>query len=127
MKDVVHNKSLSLRKSIPLCSLHGNDAAEWSLSALGGCPDHWISWFVLGERAAQISQKDQRLRLNAMLVQPVEAWAEVRPSAANGIEMNLLAGEVCLRLLNFCVEGQDMHTFWPLAFNDRADLRLEET
>jgi hypothetical protein len=58
MKGVVHNKSLSLLKSIPLCGLHGNYAAEWSLSLLGGCPDHWIAWFILGERAAQIGQKN---------------------------------------------------------------------
>src|ERR1035437_8678730 len=121
MKDVVHNKSLSLRKSIPLCCLHGNDAAEWSLSPLGGCPDYWISWFILGERAAQISQKDQRLRLNAMLVQPVEARAEVRPSAANGIEMNRLSGLIGLHFVYLCVEVQNVNALRPLAFEDRAN------
>jgi hypothetical protein len=118
MKGIVHNKSLSLQKGIPLCSLHGNDAAEWSLSPLGGCPDHWIAWFILGERAAQISQKDQRLRLDSMLSQPVEAWTEVGPAAANRIEMNLLSGLIGFNFVYLCVEVQDMNALWPLAFED---------
>jgi hypothetical protein len=127
MKGLVHNKSLSLRKSIPLCSLHGNDAAEWSLSALSGCPDHWIAWFILGECAAQIGQKDQRLWLDSMLIQPVEAWTEVGPSAADGIEMNLLTGLIGLHFVYLCVEVQDVNALGPLAFEDRANLSFKES
>src|ERR1035441_2302124 len=126
MKGIVHNKSLSLQKSILLCSLHGNDAAEWSLSALGGCPDHWIAWFILWERAAQIGQKDQRLRLDSMLSQPVEAWTEICASAANWIEMNRLSGLIGLHFVYLGVEVQDMNALWSLAFKDRANLSLKE-
>jgi hypothetical protein len=61
-----------------------------------------------------------------MLIQPIEVWTEVGSSATDGIEVNGLAGKVRLSLLHFRVEIEDMHTFWPLAFEDRADLRLEE-
>ena len=47
------------------------------------------------------------------------------PPAANGIEMNGLSSEVHLRLLHVCIEVQDMHPLWPLAFDDRAYLCLE--
>jgi hypothetical protein len=118
MKSVVHNKSLSVRKSIPLCSLHGNDAAEWSLSPLGGCPDYWISWFILGERTAQVGQKDHRLRPGPMLFQPIEAWTEVRASAADRIEMNLLSSLIGLHFVYLGVEVQDVNALWSLAFED---------
>ena len=60
-----------------------------------------------------------------MLLQPVEARTEVGPSAANGIEMNLLSGLIGLHLVYLGVEVQDMNALRPLTFKDRADLSLE--
>src|ERR1019366_7519673 len=61
-----------------------------------------------------------------MLNQPVEAWTEVRPSAAHGIEMNLLSRLICLHFLYLCVEVQDMNALRPLAFDDRVNLSFKE-
>jgi hypothetical protein len=61
-----------------------------------------------------------------MLNQPVEAWTEVRPSAANGIEMNLLSSLIGLHCVHFCVEVQDMNALRPLAFEDRANLSFKQ-
>jgi hypothetical protein len=61
-----------------------------------------------------------------MLDQPVEAWTEVGPSAANGIEMNLLTGLIGLHFVYLCVEVQDMNALRPLAFEDRANLSFKQ-
>ena len=112
--------------SLPkLCRVHGNDAAEWSLSALSGCPNHWIAWFILGKRTAQISQKDQRLWLDSMLIQPVEAWTEVSPSAADGIEMNLLTGLAGLHLVYLSVEVQNVNAPRLLALRGSGGLQFK--
>ena len=75
----------------------------------------------------EVGQKDQRLRLNAVLCQPVEARTEVSSSATNGIEMNGLPGLIGLHFVNLGVEIQDVNALWPLSFEDRADLSLKET
>jgi hypothetical protein len=41
--------------------------------------------------------KDQGLWLNPLLLQPGEAWTEVRSSAAHGIQVHRLSSEVRLR------------------------------
>ena len=61
-----------------------------------------------------------------MLIQPVEAWTEVRPAAADGIEMNLLTGLLGFHFVYFSVEVQDMNALRPLAFDDRANLSLKK-
>ena len=61
-----------------------------------------------------------------MLIQPVEAWTEVCPSAADGIEMNLLSGLIGLHFVYLGVEVQDVNALWPLAFEDRANLSFKE-
>ena len=53
-----------------------------------------------------------------MLVQPVEAGTEVCASAANWIEMNLLASLIGFDFVYLGVEVQDMNALWPLAFED---------
>ena len=61
-----------------------------------------------------------------MLKQPVKAWAEVRPSSPNGIEVNLLTGLIGFHFVYFSVEVQDMNALRPLAFDDRANLSLKK-
>ena len=61
-----------------------------------------------------------------MLDQPVEAWTKVGPSAADGIEMNLLSSLIGLHFVYLCVEVQDMNALWPLAFEDRANLGFKQ-
>jgi hypothetical protein len=53
-----------------------------------------------------------------MLVQPVEAWTEVRASATNGIEVNLFPGLIGLYFVYLGVEVQDVNALWALAFED---------
>jgi hypothetical protein len=53
-----------------------------------------------------------------MLIQPIEARAEVRPSAANGIEMNLFPCLIGLHFVYLSVEVQDVNALWPLTFED---------
>jgi len=60
-----------------------------------------------------------------MFIQPVEAWTEVGPSAADGIEMDLLSGLICLHFVYLCVEVQNVNALRPLAFEDRANLRFK--
>ena len=110
-----------------LCREHGNDAPEWCLSALGGCPEHWIPRLGLGECAAQVCQNDQSLRPNPVFLKPVETGTEVCASAADRIEMDLFSGLIGFNFVNLGVEVQDMNALWPLAFEDRADLSLKET
>ena len=61
-----------------------------------------------------------------MLIQPVEAWTEVGPSAADGIEMNLLTGLIGLHFVYFCVEVQNVNALRPLASEDRANLSFKQ-
>jgi hypothetical protein len=61
-----------------------------------------------------------------MLIQPIEAWAEVGPSAANGGKRDWLTCLIEFGLLNFGVEVENVHRVRPLAFDDRTDLRLEK-
>jgi hypothetical protein len=88
------------------------------MTAAGGGPKHGIGWSVVGKCPVEVGQKYQRLRLNAMLLQPVEAWSEVGPSAANRIEMNGLTGLVGFNFVYLSVEVQDVNALWPLAFED---------
>ena len=107
--------------------MHGNDGAKWSVSAPSGRPKHWIVRRDLGERTAQIGQEDQSLRPNAMLIEPIEARAEVCPSAADRIKIDGLSGFVSLDLLHLRVEVENMHSLRPLAFEDRSNLGFKET
>jgi hypothetical protein len=61
-----------------------------------------------------------------MLLQPIKAGTEVCPSASDRVKMNGLPSEVRLRLLHFCVEVQDMDSFWPLVLEDRPDLGFKK-
>jgi hypothetical protein len=62
-----------------------------------------------------------------MLNQPVKARAEIGPSAADGIEMNLLSSLIGLHFVYLCVEVQDMNALRPLAFEDRANLSFKKS
>jgi hypothetical protein len=97
------------------------------MTTAGRGPEHGIGWSIVGKCTVEVGQKDQSLRLNTMLVQPVEAWNEVCPATANGIEMNPLPGLIGLHFVNLGVEVQDMNALWALAFEDRANLSLKET
>jgi hypothetical protein len=61
-----------------------------------------------------------------MLIQPVEAWTEVGPSAADRIKMNLLTGLIGLHFVYLHVEVQDVNALRPLAFEDRANLSFKQ-
>ena len=61
-----------------------------------------------------------------MLDQPVEAWTEVGPSAANGIEIDLLTGLIGLHFVYLCVEVQNMNALRPLASEDLANLSFKQ-
>ena len=61
-----------------------------------------------------------------MLIQPVEAWTEVGPSAADGIEMDLLSGLIGFNFVYLCVEVQNVNALWSLAFKNRANLNLKQ-
>jgi hypothetical protein len=81
-------------------------------------PEYGVTWSVVGKCPVKVGQKDQSLRLNAMLFQPIKAWSEVGASAANGIEMNGLSGLIGLHFVYLGVEVQDVNTLWPLSFED---------
>lgn len=53
-----------------------------------------------------------------MLIQPSEARTEVGPSAADGIEVDLLSGLIGFNFVNFGVEVQNVNALWTLAFED---------
>jgi hypothetical protein len=61
-----------------------------------------------------------------MFLQPGEARAEVSPSAANRIEMNLLDGLKGLHLVHLGIEVENMHSLGSLALDDGTDLSLKE-
>jgi hypothetical protein len=90
-------------------------------------PEYGIVWSVVGKCPVEVGQKYQRLRLNAVLSQPREAWTEVCASATDRVEMNLFPGLIGLHFVYLGIEVQDMNALWPLAFEDRADLSLKET
>jgi hypothetical protein len=81
-------------------------------------PEYGVTWSVVGKCPIEVGQKDQSLRLNAVLLQPVEARTEVGASAAYGIEVNLLSGLVYFNFVNLSVEVQDVNALWALAFED---------
>ena len=76
------------------------------------------------ERAIQICQKDEGLRQNSVLIEPIEAWTKVGSSASHRVKVNRLAGFVRLNVVDRRVEVQDMHTLRPLAFENRTHLGL---
>ena len=88
------------------------------MTTAGGSPEHGIGWSIVGKCTVEVGQKDQRLRPDPMLFQPIEAWTEVRASATNGIQMNLFPGLIGLHFVYLGVEVQDVNALWPLAFED---------
>jgi hypothetical protein len=61
-----------------------------------------------------------------MFRQPVEARTEVRPSTANGIEMNRLSGLVGFHFVYLGVKVQNVDALRSLAFENRANLSLKQ-
>jgi hypothetical protein len=88
------------------------------MTTAGGSPEHGIVWSVVGKCPVEVGQKYQRLRLNAVLIQPREAWTEVCASSPDGIEMNGFSGLIGLHFVYLSVEVQDVDALWALAFED---------
>ena len=106
--------------------VYGDNAAEGRLTAAGRGPDHGIVWGRLRKCPIEIGQEDHRLRADSMLIEPVEAGAEIGATSAYWFEMEHLTGHVGIDLVNLGVEVENMHPLGPLAFQDGTDLRLEE-
>jgi hypothetical protein len=74
----------------------------------------------------QICQKDQGLRHNPVLIEPIKTWAKFGAAASHRVKVNRLAGFVRLNVVDRRVKVQDVHTLRPLAFENRTHLGLEE-
>ena len=61
-----------------------------------------------------------------VIVEPFEARAEVRPSAANRVEIKALAGFVGFHFLNHCVEVENVNALRTLAFKNRTHFGFKE-
>ena len=107
-------------------SLHGNDLTERGLPASGRSPQDRIGGSGRGERPVEVGQKDQRLRPDAVHIEPFEARPEFRASPAERVESNGLAGFVCLDLLNHRVEVENVNALRTLAFENRPHFGFKE-
>ena len=84
-------------------------AAKGRLATTGRGPDHGVIWCGVWKCPIEIGQKDQRLWLDSMLIEPVEAGTELCAAATDWIEVKHLAGRVGINLLNLGVEVENVH------------------
>src|SRR5271168_2651015 len=105
--------------------MHWDDLPERRLSASRGSPENRIGRGRSRERAVQVGKKDQSLRKNASLGEPVEARPKLGASTSSRLEIDTVSCLVRLHLLYRCIEVKDIHELRPLAFEDRAHLGFE--
>ena len=61
-----------------------------------------------------------------MLLEPLEAWSKLCASTSDWMERNALSIFEGLDLVNDCVKVKNVDALGPLAFEDRANLSLEQ-
>jgi hypothetical protein len=87
LQRVGFTEELGRREPIPgSCRLHGNDLSKGHSSRFGRSPQHGIRWCLFRELTAQVGEKDECPRLDALFPKPSEAWPKVGPAAACRVE-----------------------------------------
>src|SRR5580704_4853191 len=105
--------------------MHWDYLPERRLSASRGSPENRIGRGRSRESAVQVGEKDQSLRQNASLGEPVEARPKLGASTTHRLEIHTLSHFVGLHVLHHRVEIEDVYALRPLAFEDRAHLGFE--